>query len=319
MPDFRREGEKVAELYWCEVKVETPREDFELVAEVFQTAGSGGVVYDDPEILTVRAWAADELFSDELLEGIARVSGVKAYFPVDDRLGERVEAVQRQLEAVLGKPPQIALRRLREDDWAQSWKAYFKPERIGRVVIKPSWEAYTPLPEDVVVELDPGMAFGTGNHPTTRLCIELLQELVAEGMSMLDLGTGSGVLAVAGAKLGAARVAAADIDPVAVRVARENVAVNGVETRVTVSEADLLQGFHGESFDLVVANIIAAIIVELVPDVPRVIKPGGFFLTSGIISDRRADVEAVLRANGFEVIKVVERDQWVAIIARRAN
>jgi ribosomal protein L11 methyltransferase len=319
MPDFRREGEKLAELYWCEVKVETFREDFELVAEVFQNAGSGGVVYDDPEILKARAFEADEIFSDELLEGIARVSGVKAYFPVDDRLGERVEAVKRRLEAVLGKSPQIWLRRIREDDWAQGWKAYFKPEKIGRVVIKPSWEAYSSLPEDVVVELDPGMAFGTGNHPTTRLCIELLQELVAEGMTMLDLGTGSGVLAVAGAKLGAARVAAADIDPVAVRTARENVVVNGVEARVTVSQADLLQGCHEAGYDLVVANIIAAIIVELIPEVPRVLKPDGFFLTSGIISERRADVEAVLAANGFEVVKAVERDQWVAIIARRTN
>jgi ribosomal protein L11 methyltransferase len=309
--------EKMAELFWCEVKVEASREEFELVAEVFQNAGSGGVVYDDPEILKARNFEPDEIFSDQLLEGIVRVSGVKAYFPADDRLGERIETIKDRIATVLGKPPRIGLRRIQEDDWAQAWKAYFKPERIGRVVIKPSWEEYNPVIEDVVVELDPGMAFGTGNHPTTRLCLELLQELVTEGMTILDLGTGSGVLAVAGAKLGAAKVTAIDIDPVAVRVARENCVINRVEAQVTVSEADLLHGYDGESYDLVIANIVADIIVKLVPDVPGVLKPDGIFLTSGIITERSAEVEAVLKANGFKVVKVVTRDQWVAIIGRR--
>lgn len=307
----------MAELLWCEVKVAAAPEEFELVAEVFQNAGSGGVVYDDPAILESRSYDPDEIFGEELLQNIAAVSGVKAYFPVDDRLGEKVERVKSQLEQILGRTPQCFLRQIREDDWAQAWKAYFKPERIGKVVIKPSWEDYQPAADEVVVELDPGMAFGTGNHPTTRLCIEQLQELVNGPLTMLDLGTGSGILAVVAAKLGAVRVAASDIDPVAVRVARENVEVNGIEDRVTVTETNLLEGHSRVGYDLVVANIIADIIIRLVPDIPGVLKPQGLFLASGIIAERSAEVQQSLIAAGLVINKVVTRDNWVAIVAQK--
>ncbi|HYH02515.1 MAG TPA: 50S ribosomal protein L11 methyltransferase, partial [Bacillota bacterium] len=217
-----------------------------------------------------------------------------------------------------GRTPQCYLRQIREDDWAQAWKAYFKPERIGKVVIKPSWEEYHPVAGEVIVELDPGMAFGTGNHPTTRLCIEQLQELIDGPLTMLDLGTGSGILSVVGAKLGATRVTASDIDPVAVRVARENVAANRVEDTVTVTEANLLQGHSVVQYDLVVANIIADIIVRLIPDVPNVLKPQGLFLASGIIAERSEEVQQALTAAGFVIQKVAARDNWVAIIAGKS-
>ncbi|HEY8463004.1 MAG TPA: 50S ribosomal protein L11 methyltransferase, partial [Bacillota bacterium] len=179
----------MAELLWCEVKVAAEAAKLELVAEAFQAAGSGGVVYDDPAILNSRLYAADEVFSDELLQNIAETTGVKAYFPVDDRLGQRLTVLKAQLGQVLGRTPQLQLRRIREDDWSQAWKTYFKPEKIGKVVVKPSWEEYRAAPDEVLVELDPEMAFGTGNHPTTRLCLELLQELVSPSRAMLDLGT----------------------------------------------------------------------------------------------------------------------------------
>jgi ribosomal protein L11 methyltransferase len=309
----------MAELFWCEVKIAAQQEQFELIAEILQNAGSGGVVYDDPDILQTRDYEPDEIFSEELLRSIDTTAGVKAYFPVDDRLGEKLETLKGHIGAVLGLTPQMWLRQIREDDWAQAWKAYFKPEKIGKVVIKPSWEEYHPTETELIVELDPGMAFGTGNHPTTRLCIELMQELVTGPINMLDLGTGSGILAITGAKLGARMVTASDIDPVAVRSAQANVAANNVTKTVLVTEADLLQGQTGAVYDLVVANIIADIIVKLGPAVPAVLKADGVFLASGIIAERSDQVAQVLTDAGLIVERTVPRDGWVAIVARKGR
>jgi ribosomal protein L11 methyltransferase len=309
----------VAGQYWCELKVAAPAEQFELIAEILQNAGSGGVVYDDPAILATQPCGADEIFSNELLRDIPTTAGVKAYFPVDDRLGGRLAVLKAELTAVFRQPPQFWLRQIREADWAQAWKAYFKPEQIGKVVIKPSWEEYHPTGAEVVVELDPGMAFGTGNHPTTRLCLELLQELLTGPVTMLDLGTGSGILAITGAKLGARLVTASDLDPVAVRAARVNVSANQVEQMVHVVEADLLQGLTGAGYDLVVANIIADIIIKVGPVIPTVLNPGGVFLASGVIAERSAEVTSILTAAGLAVERAVTRDGWVALVARKGQ
>jgi ribosomal protein L11 methyltransferase len=308
----------MAEQFWCEIKVMVAAAQFELVAEIMQDAGAGGAVFDDPAILATRPPEHDEIYSEELVRNIARVAGVKAYFPVDDRLGERLKELKERLEKALGEEPRFWLQQIREDDWAQAWKAYFKPEKIGKVVIKPSWAEYQPDESELVVELDPGMAFGTGNHPTTRLCLELLQELVTGPLEMLDLGTGSGILAIAAAKLGARHVTAFDIDPVAVRVAQANVAANRVAETVAVAEADLLPGQTGAVYDLVVANIIAAIIMELGPAVAVVLKPGGIFLASGIIAERGAAVARTLTDAGLTVERTITRDGWVAIVARKS-
>jgi ribosomal protein L11 methyltransferase len=309
----------VAGQYWCELKVAAPAGQFELIAEILQNAGSGGVVYDDPAILATQPCGADEIFSNELLRDIPTTAGVKAYFPVDDRLGGRLAVLKAELTAVFRQPPQFWLRQIREADWAQAWKAYFKPEQIGKVVIKPSWEEYHPTGAEVVVELDPGMAFGTGNHPTTRLCLELLQELLTGPVTMLDLGTGSGILAITGAKLGARLVTASDLDPVAVRAARVNVSANQVEQMVHVVEADLLQGLTGAGYDLVVANIIADIIIKVGPVIPTVLNPGGVFLASGVIAERSAEVTSILTAAGLAVERAVTRDGWVALVARKGQ
>jgi ribosomal protein L11 methyltransferase len=309
----------VAGQYWCELKVAAPAGQFELIAEILQNAGSGGVVYDDPAILATQPCGADEIFSNELLRDIPTTAGVKAYFPVDDRLGGRLAVLKAELTAVFRQPPQFWLRQIREADWAQAWKAYFKPEQIGKVVIKPSWEEYHPTGAEVVVELDPGMAFGTGNHPTTRLCLELLQELLTGPVTMLDLGTGSGILAITGAKLGARLVTASDLDPVAVRAARVNVSANQVEKMVHVVEADLLQGLTGAGYDLVVANIIADIIIKVGPVIPTVLNPGGVFLASGVIAERSAEVTSILTAAGLAVERAVTRDGWVALVARKGQ
>ena len=291
----------------------------ELVAQIFQEAGAGGVVFEDPDLLNQVTLQADEYFSQEVLAGIPQHYGIKAYFPVDDRLGERLESLKVRLSTILPEPVTITLNQVKEEDWAEAWKTYFKPELIGRVVIKPSWESYQPEANEIVVELDPGMAFGTGAHPSTRMCVALLQELIgAKPISMLDLGTGSGILSAVAAKLGVAPIVASDIDPLAVRTAKENIAANQVTDQVRLMEGDLLNLGLTEQFDLVVANIIAKVIMDLIPNLATVLKPGGLFLTSGIIDERGSEVEAALVANGFTIQKTLNEDGWVAIVAMKS-
>lgn len=306
----------MGEMYWCEVKVELPAEVAEVAAEIFQEEGAGGVVFDDPEILSQVDLGDDEFIGKEFRESLPERFGLRVYFAVDDRLGERLDRCKERLGKQLGLDREFILKQIREEEWADSWKQYFKPERIGTVVIKPSWEDYQPQPGERIVELDPGMAFGTGTHPTTRLCVELLQELIDRPLRVLDLGTGSGILAVVAVKLGAAAVTATDIDPVAVRIAADNARVNGVADRVRTIEADLLGADLPERFDLVVANIIANAILKVIPGVPRVLAPEGLFLCSGIIEERFPEVQTELERQGFQIAKVLRRDGWVAAVGR---
>jgi ribosomal protein L11 methyltransferase len=302
------------ESLWCEVSLTVPPDLGELAADILQEEGAGGVIFDDPELLNQVELAADESPGEEFAAGLPEEFGLRVYFPVDDRLGERLERLRDRLAAVLGGAPEFGLRQVKEEDWAESWKAYYKPERFGRIVIVPSWEQFEAAVDDIIIRLDPGMAFGTGGHPTTRLCLLALQELVKPGGSVLDLGTGSGILAVAAVKLGAGRVTASDIDPQAVRIAGENAARNDVS--IELHQGDLLkEGFDGR-FDLVVANIIADVILKLIPDVEKVLAPDGIFLVSGIILERAPEVRQSFAVNGFRLVQETEDGHWVAIIAK---
>jgi ribosomal protein L11 methyltransferase len=204
-----------------------------------------------------------------------------------------------------------------EEDWSEAWKKHFVVHRPARhVVIKPSWLEYPPQPGEVVVELDPGAAFGTGLHPTTMLCLEALEDIVRPGMRVYDVGTGSGILAIAAARLGAARVVAVDTDPVAVRVARENVERNGLGGRVEVAEGSATPEVSG-GFDLVLANIVANTIVQLAPSLRAALRPGGALVVSGIIRGRTPEVRAALRAAGLRNIVSRRSGDWLALRAER--
>lgn len=294
---------------WCEISALVPVELAELAAEAMCAVAPDGVAIEDPLI---------PLGPDE---GVRlerrRPSVVKAYLPVDDRLGERLDALDAAL-AALGLHPELRTRTVHEQEWADVWKEHFHVERVGRrLVIRPSWRAYTPQPDDVVIDLDPGMAFGTGQHPTTRTCLELLEEHVAPGSVVLDVGTGSGILAVAAVKLGAARCLALDVDTQAVRVARDNVARNGVADRVQVAEGTLpiaLASRH--AFDLALANITAAAVAALAPDLAATLRPGGTLIGSGIVADRLDAVLAALMAAGCSIIDVRAVGDWRTVVAR---
>jgi ribosomal protein L11 methyltransferase len=205
-----------------------------------------------------------------------------------------------------------------EKDWEEAWKKRLTVLRIGeRIVIQPSWLDYDAGPEDVVIRLDPGMAFGTGLHPTTQICLRALEDFVQPGMEVLDLGTGSGVLAIAAAKLGAARVLAVDNDPQAVVVARRNVIDNGVGDRVQVREGSLLD--ISDYYDLVVVNILARVIVELIEEgLAEHLRPEAVLITAGITIDSASGVAAAFERGGLDLTDQRQQDDWISLLARRA-
>ena len=245
---------------------------------------------------------------------------VSGYLPVDERLEATLAGLRDALRGlpaagVRDVPPEITIRFVEEADWANAWKQFFKPQRIGeRLVVKPTWEDWPTEPGDVVIHIDPGMAFGTGLHATTRLCLRALETRVTPGAHVADVGTGSGILAVAAALLGAARVSAVDVDPLAVRIARENVDLNAVHGVVDVAEADAPPP---GTFDIVVANILADVILGMADALLSALPPGGLLIASGIIDSRAGDVRRGLQAARFAVEATASEGEWAAILARR--
>jgi len=307
---------------WLEIRVTTESEVIEGIANIFHELGAGGVVIEDPQLIayyTQKGQWDDHEFSEEILEKQEVV--VKGYLPIDEHLLQKLEELKQELQQIgsrMGNVPiKINANEVQEEDWANSWKAYFKPERIGkRTVIKPSWEEYSSQEGDLIIELDPGMAFGTGNHATTALCIKLLEKYVQKGMEVFDVGTGSGILSILAAKLGADFVQAFDYDTVAIKAARDNVSLNNLENKIEVKESDLLREAVG-SADLVVANIIADIIIKLIPQVSLKLRERGIFISSGIIQERQVEVLKVLAEYGFTVLEIKEQEGWVAIVAQK--
>ena len=308
-------------MQWAEVSVDTSHEATDLVSEILQELGAAGVVIEDPALLNeyIRSglWDYTDLKESEETE----VVRVKAYWALDEELEGKLQHLAVRLDGLASNgidkgAGAVSWKAVADEDWAETWKEFFHTEKIGaRTVIKPTWEEYEAKAGEIVVELDPGAAFGTGQHATTSLCIRALEELVRPGMTVFDVGTGSGVLAIVAAKLGAKRVEAVDFDPVAVRVARENVRQNGAEDVVRTGRSDLLKSVEGEA-DLIIANIIADIIVRLFGEVKGSLAAGGTMLLSGIIEDRLADVVEAAGRHGFSVEKIEQEKGWAAVVVK---
>jgi ribosomal protein L11 methyltransferase len=242
---------------------------------------------------------------------------VKAWLPDGADLARQRQAVRRALASL---PATIRTRWLREEDWAEAWKAFFPVLRISRrLVICPAWRSYRARAGETVIRLDPGMAFGTGQHPTTLMCLLALEETVRPGMSVLDLGTGSGILALAAARLEAASVLALDTDPLAVRAARENARLNGLEAVVRVEEGTLGPSttLRAGPFDVIAANISAAVIVELAGAMAKALRPGGVLIAGGFSKERAAEVAAALTAAGLTVERTLSDGEWRTLVAGR--
>lgn len=246
---------------------------------------------------------------------------VIGYLPVDDRLEARLSRISERIRRLpeLGLDlvsDELVLKWVEDSDWADGWKQFFKPLHVGKIVVKPSWEDYQAQPGELIVQIDPGMAFGTGNHDTTQLCLEALQELIRGGETVLDVGTGSGILAIAAAKLGAGRVVGLDIDSVAVEVAINNVADEGLNDILTIKRADSPEVFD-ETADVVVANIIASVIIGMARELREKTRVGGVLVVSGIILERAQEVIERLEQVGMRLMSTMQRGEWAAILFTR--
>ncbi|WP_416149309.1 50S ribosomal protein L11 methyltransferase [Salipaludibacillus sp. HK11] len=309
---------------WSEVCIHTTQEAVEPVSHIMHEAGAGGVVIEDPDDLN-RDWETKygeiyELSADDYPEeGVL----LKAYLPANSFLAEAVSGIKEAVSQLpvhnidIGRNS-MTVSEVNEEDWATAWKKYYKPVKISdHITITPSWEDYKKIQDnELVIELDPGMAFGTGTHPTTVLCVQSLERHLVKGQVVVDVGTGSGVLSIAAAKLGASYVDALDLDDVAVNSASLNVELNHVQDVVNVKQSNLLDKVN-YSPDLIVANILAEVIVQMTEDAFVALKPGGKLITSGIIQTKRNMVKGALQSAGFEINEIVEMEDWLAVVAKK--
>ena len=278
---------------WTQLKVTVALADLDLLVAVMSMVNNNLMIEDYSDIDLKTCYG--DLIDESILNADKTIASVSVFLPADRPFTDVMAFIRERL-AESGTEAKFEVIGVSEEDWANSWKAYYKPLHIGKkMVIVPKWETYAPKEGEIIVTMDPGMAFGTGTHETTRLVIELLEEYVTTGMKVLDVGCGSGILAICAAKLGAARCRAYDIDPVAVRVARENITDSG-EKNVTCEVSDLLRNvdLSDGPYDLICANIVADIIIRMAPDVARYMKPDAVLLASGIITERAEEVTKAL-------------------------
>ncbi len=314
-------------MHWIEFSVHVDRETAEAVADLFSRHGHGGVAVEELDPPDMRIGAQELQFN-------GRTVRVATYVPADEGNRAGVDSARRQISDGLGylamiRPLRGALmeREVADEDWESAWKEHFHVHRPGhRTVVVPTWRDYEPEPEDIVVALDPGMAFGTGLHPTTRLCVRQLEQRVTAGITVLDVGAGSGILSIVAAKLGAKYVRAIEIDPVAVAIARDNMVSNGVaDGRVDVEEGSLpttgqdpfgrdREGWPESGFDIVVANITADVLAELSVQLSGAVARGGVLIGSGIIADRFSLAVDALTTAGMRLVDAVSEEDWRAII-----
>jgi len=335
--------------YWLELAVKAEPEAVEPITELFSRYGynqgvvieeavtpgpDGGVEIDFTAPVTIRTYlpVTPEAEPDRESDGLSRDERIQ-------KLREGLWHLGRMLHI-----EDLEVSQKREEDWANAWKEYYQVHRVGRrTVIKPPWQDYEPLPDDIVVEIDPGMAFGTGLHPTTRLCLLFLEETLSQNQKIkaLDIGTGSGILAIAAARLGAETVVGVDTDPVAIRAAAENVERNGLTGQVILATGSLAveQGgtIHGGfysfpeeaqqtppelseylPYNLIIANIIARILIFLAPAMALALTPGGGIIASGIISEKVAGVIEAFEAAGLKIVEQRNEGDWVALYARKS-
>jgi ribosomal protein L11 methyltransferase len=292
---------------WTELSVRVLPDASEALAELLQELTGSGVTIEP----AIEALGPDEGYTldhDAPLTLRAYLYGAVA--------PERRRELERALP-LLGIVSGFEWRTLQEEDWAEAWKDHYDIERIGRIVIRPAWREYTPARDEVVVSLDPGMAFGTGQHPTTRMCLELMQRLLRPGDFVLDLGCGSGILAIAAIKLGAAKCIAVDTEGQAVRASNDNVALNGLSRQISVFDGSLDAVASDGPYDLILANINAATVIALSQGMFEALKPGREVLAGGVIGEREPEVRAALEVAGFVVDRVQSDGEWRTFVARR--
>ncbi|MDN6639389.1 MAG: 50S ribosomal protein L11 methyltransferase [Tetragenococcus sp.] len=311
---------------WNEIKVETASEAVEAVANILMEAGASGVAIEDAK--DVDNFSGDgfgEIIDPEMITSLTEGAYVKAYFPETIFVPEILPTIKERINKLpdfglpIGKN-EVSVTEVAEKDWATAWKKYYHPVRISRfLTIKPSWEEYQTLdPKEQVIALDPGMAFGTGTHPTTRLTLQALETTLRGSETVLDVGTGSGVLSIAASFLGAKEILAYDLDEVAVRAAKENIALNPSAKNIQVEVNDLLSDVDQKA-DVIVANILADIIIKMLPDAWRLLKTNGTFIISGIIEAKKQTVMEAMQEQGFIIDQIFQQKDWYALTFKKVE
>lgn len=306
---------------WIEVAIFTSSEAVEAVSGILYNTEVKGLSIEDPEDIEFKKnHPGDWDYFEESLLNVKEGAIIKGYYKYSEKFDEYLRYIKDSINNLeqfgidKGKGL-ITVCKVNEEDWENNWKKYYKPTKIGeKIVVKPIWEEYCTKDEEIVVELDPGMAFGTGTHETTRMCIKALEKYVKPEFKVFDIGTGSGILAISAAKLKAKEVIGVDLDPVAVKSASENVKYNDI-CNIKILQGNLMEVVNGKA-DIVIANIMADIIIFLTEGVKDFIVPGGRFISSGIIKDRKDDVINKLEASGFNIEEVNIDGEWVCIVAK---
>lgn len=290
---------------WIEIDICVKEEAQDAATEILFNEGAQGVQLEEQDDLVL----------------------IKTYLPEQDVTPEKLTIIREKIQGLIRfdlDPGEVTVSTstVKEEDWAHAWKEHFYPEKItDTFVVKPTWREYKAKPGELVIEIDPGMAFGTGTHPSTYLALQALEATAPKQPNLLDVGTGSGILAIAAALLGVPQITAVDIDTVAIEVAKENVMLNKVQKQVQVMRSDLMQRIKekGKKYKVVTANIIAEVILLLIPDLPEVVDKGGYFIASGIIVERFDQVRAALEEHGFELTQIYREGDWSALIAKKAD
>ena len=300
---------------WTQIRVTVKLEQLDALVAVMSMINNNLMIEDYSDIDLKTCYG--DLIDESILNADKTVASVSVYLPVERDIREDVDFLRSMMRKD-GIQGEIRMIGLNEEDWANAWKAYYKPIKIGsKIVIVPAWEKYEAAEGELIVRMDPGMAFGTGTHETTRLVIGLLEKYTTPGVRMLDVGTGSGILAICASRLGAGECKAYDIDPMSVRVARENIKDSGLEN-ITCDQSDLLRSvdLDGGKYGLVCANIVADIIIRMTPDVHKYLADDGVLLASGIIMERSQDVIDCFEAHGLEIVERAEENGWCALAVK---
>ena len=302
-------------MQWIEINVIfEPDENLmvdELIAAVFEDADTGGVAVERPDIEPDEGWDPGPVSRPDHF-------AVKGFIPSDENAEGTLAVIEEGLERLKSQGITLSLhtRTFDEEDWSETWKEHFWPENITeRLVVKPTWREYEPKPGETVIEIDPGMAFGTGTHPTTRMCVTLIERYLKKGDSFLDIGAGSGILMIAAHKLDAGPMTGTDLDMTAIETAEKNLLLNRVpKDRFTLIHGHLAEKVQS-TFKVVAANILAEVIVGLAGDLDSVTEKGGLFICSGILAEKAEMVQDSLKANGFSILETLYQDAWAAMVA----
>ena len=298
---------------YIQIKVSCASSDLDVVTAVMSAVDSGLMIEDYSDLEENFKNVNADLIDDELLSADKTRSAVSIFISEERNQSEAVYFIKQRLD-LENIAYTVEVISVSDEDWANSWKKYYHPIKIGkRLVVVPAWEEYEAAPDELTVTMDPGMAFGTGTHETTRLVMAEIEKYLKPGDSVLDVGTGSGILSISASLLGASTVNAYDIDPTAVRIAKENAEING-RHNITVGVSDLLSGVEHKKYDLICANIVADIIIRMSTDLSQFAHKGTTFIASGILNERRDEVLAAMKKTPFEFVDGIDENGWCALI-----